>query len=462
MDERQKIILILTSIGSFLTPFMGSSINIAIPEIGHEFLSSAILLSWVTTSYLLTSAILIVPMGRLADIRGRVGIFLSGVAIYTAGSLICTIAPSAEWLIVFRIIQGIGGAMLYATSIAIITSVFHAKERGMALGINVAFIYTGLTIGPFLGGIVTEFFGWRSIFYLNVLIGLFVLLAGMKYLKVPEIKEEMTRFDLPGSVLYAVTIFLLMIGFQELPSEPGIVLFALAGVSFIAFVYQENRAEYPVIRLSLFTKNRVFAFSNLAALINYSSTYAIGFLLSIYLQNVKGFSPFSAGTILIAQPIMQALFSPAMGKLSDKYPSRLLATAGMAMITIGLVPFANLGLETSVTFIIADLAFLGLGYALFSSPNTHAVMDSVNERCYGVASGILGTMRLSGMMVSMGISMFAFSLTIGRDPLSITDLAGLVSAIEIAFAIFAALCALGTIASYVRNPKKQNRTEDSS
>jgi EmrB/QacA subfamily drug resistance transporter len=450
----RNIILLVASLGSFLTPFMGSSINIAIPEIGAEFLSDAVLLSWVPTAYLLASAIMIVPMGRLADIRGRTKIFLAGIVIYTLGSLLSTMVPSTEVLIMFRILQGIGGAMIFGTSVAIVTSVFPANLRGRALGINVAFVYSGLAVGPVVGGILTEFFGWRSIFYANVIIGIFILIAGLKCLKINEITEKKTRFDYQGSLLYAATIFFVMLGFQEL-SEPQGLLLMLAGLFTGAFFFiWEKRTEHPVFNITLLTENRVFALSSLAAFINYSATFAIGFLLSIYLQMIKGFSPLNAGLILIAQPVMQVILSPSAGKLSDRIESRIPATAGMAMITAGLLLFSFLSEETPVIIIIANLAFLGIGYALFSSPNTHAVMSSVSERYYGVASGMLGTTRLCGMMASMGISMMIFAIIMQEIPLAEVPPGMITESVNLAFMVFVILCAIGTVASYIRNPKK--------
>ncbi|MBP2133396.1 EmrB/QacA subfamily drug resistance transporter [Methanomicrobium sp. W14] len=454
MDSRQKAILLITSLGSFLTPFMGSSINIAITQIGLEFTSNAILLAWVPTSYLLVASIFIVPMGRLADMKGRAPMFLAGIVIYTIGSLLCTLVPSVEYLIMCRFVQGFGAAMIFGTAIAIITRVIPPEHRGTALGINVAFVYSGLTLGPFIGGFITEFLGWRSIFYANAIIGIIVFVSGMKYLRFEEIKDNEAKFDLTGSVLYALMILFVMVGFQEMPDTSGFILFALSALSFIGFVIRENRTKYPVFQISLFTKNRVFAFSNLAAFINYSATFAISFLLSIYLQTIEGFDSFTAGTILIAQPILQTVLSPLTGKLSDKYDSAILSTSGMVIITAGLMMFAFLKPSTSVFLIIINLAILGTGYALFSSPNTHAVMNSVDERKYGVASGVLGTMRMCGMMSSMGISMLAFSLTIGEEVLAEADVSSLMHAINLAFAIFVVLCIIGTFASYIRNPKK--------
>ncbi len=298
-DERQLwIILFITSLGSFLTPFMGSSINVAIPEIGMEFFSDAILLSWVAISYLLAASILIVPMGRLADMKGKTRIFLTGIAIYTAGSLLSTMTSSIDMLILFRVIQGCGGAMIFGTSIAIISGIFPPAERGGALGINVAFTYTGLSVGPVVGGALTEAFGWRSIFYLNAAVGILIIILGIKYLRIKETKDDQTAFDLPGSVLYGAMILFVMLGFQELPNTAGYVLFALGAAFAAAFFFREKSTPHPVIRISLFTEKRVFALANFAAFINYSSTFAISYLLSYYLQLIRGFGPEEAGLFL--------------------------------------------------------------------------------------------------------------------------------------------------------------------
>jgi EmrB/QacA subfamily drug resistance transporter len=449
-DKRQLwIILFTTSLGSFLTPFMGSSINVAIPEIGLEFFSDAILLSWVAISYLLAASILIVPMGRLADMKGKTRIFLIGIAIYTVGSLLSTMTSSIAMLILFRVIQGCGGAMIFGTSVAIISGIFPPAERGGALGINVAFTYTGLSVGPVVGGALTEAFGWRSIFYLNAAVGVLIILLGMRYLKIKETKDDQTAFDLPGSVLYGAMILLVMLGFQELPDTTGYILFALGAAFAAAFFFREKSTPHPVIRISLFTENRLFALANFAAFINYSSTFAISYLLSYYLQLIRGFGPEQAGLFLIAQPVIQAIFSPATGRLSDRINPSVLATGGMALITAGLMLFTVLSPETSILIIIVDLAFLGFGFALFASPNTHAVMNSVPLKLYGVASGVLGTTRMCGMMTSMGISMLAFSLTIGNTPISLVDPESLLVSINSAFTIFVVLCATGTFASYM-------------
>ncbi|KQC03196.1 MAG: MFS transporter [Methanoculleus sp. SDB] len=446
----KKTILLVASLASFLTPFMGSSINIALPAIGAELGADAVLLTWVPTAYLLATAICIVPFGRLADMYGRTLIFSAGIVVYTVGSFFSGIAMSVEVLVAARIVQGVGAAMIYGTGVALITSAFPKEERGWAIGYNVAAVYLGLSLGPILGGVLTQQFGWRSVFYFNVPLGLVIIAVALTRLGSDRKSGDGERFDVIGSIIVACMLFCLMYGFSTLPSGTGIGL-VLLGILFAAgFVAWERRFPYPVLEISLFSHNRTFAYSNAAALINYSATFAVGFLLSLYLQYIKGFDPQAAGLVLIAQPVVQTLLSPAAGRFSDRLEPRIVASAGMALTTAGLVLLAFLTEQTELSWIIGAQIVLGAGFALFSSPNTNAVMTSVHPRQYGVASGTVASMRLVGMMFSMGVVMLTFSVLIGRVTITPDYYAPFVSSVRIAFAIFALLCAGGVYASVQR------------
>ncbi len=447
-------VLFVASLASFLTPFMGSSINIALPSIGAEFASDAVLLSWVPTAYLLSSAIFIVPFGRLADIHGKVKIFSWGIVLYTLGSLLSTFAPTVVMLIGVRLLQGVGAAMIYGTGVALITTVFPAEERGKALGINVAAVYLGLSLGPFIGGALTQQWGWRSIFLANVVCGAVIIFFVATRLKADR-HDGREPFDAMGSVIYGTTLLFLMYGFSILPESTGFILVTAGIAGFFAFMAWEKRTEHPVLDMRLFTENRVFAFSNLAALINYSATFAIAFLLSLYLQYIKGIDPLTAGLVLIAQPVVQTIFSPPAGRLSDRIEPNVIASAGMAVCSVALLLFATLDADSTLTFIIATEMLVGAGFALFSSPNTNAVMSSVVPRQYGVASGTLASMRLIGMMFSMGLVMLLFSLLIGRVQITPEFYPAFLISMKAAFVLFAVLCAVGTIASYQRGRVRQ-------
>jgi len=449
MNDKKTVLLVAT-MGSFLTPFMGSSINIALPSIGKEFAMDAILLSWVATSYLLAAAVFLVPFGRIADIHGRKKIFTCGILIYTVSSLLSAFATSAFMLISFRILQGIGGAMIFGTGVAILTSVFPVGERGRALGINVAAVYLGLSLGPVLGGFLTEQFGWRSIFLVNVPLGLIIIASIFWKLKGEWADAKGEKFDLGGSIIYGIGLVAIMYGLSLLPAMSGVWAIIIGILGILIFIRWETRVASPVLNIKLFKNNPVFAFSNLAALINYSATFAVAFLLSLYLQYTKGLSPQTAGLILLSMPAMQAIFSPLAGRLSDRIEPRIIASVGMGLTTIGLVLLTFLNQNTGIEFIIASLIILGFGFALFSSPNTNAVMSSVKNRFYGVASATLATMRTIGMMLSMGIAMLLFAIFIGRVEITPEYYPAFVSSLKIAFAIFAILCFGGIFASLAR------------
>lgn len=442
--------LVVATLSSFFTPFMGSSINIALPSIAREFSMNAILLSWIATSYLLAAAMFLVPFGKIADIYGRKKIFTWGIIIYTVASFLTAIAASSFQLVGSRIIQGIGGAMIFGTGVAILTSVFPANQRGKVLGINVAAVYSGLSLGPFVGGILTQHWGWRSIFWINTLLGFITIAIILWKLKGEWAEAKGEKLDLVGSIIYGVTLVAIMYGFSLLPrfSATWLLLFGILGMLF--FVWWEIKIEYPVLNLRLFRHNRVLTFSNLAALINYSATAAVAFLLSLYLQYIKELTPQQAGTILVAQPIVMALLSPLAGRLSDKIEPRIVASIGMILTVIGLGLMIFLNQHTATLIIVVNLVILGLGFALFSSPNTNAVMSAVEKKYYGVVSATLGTMRLVGQMFSMGIAMLIFAVLIGKVKITPEYYPSFLTSMKVAFSIFAVFCFGGIFASMAR------------
>jgi EmrB/QacA subfamily drug resistance transporter len=446
----RRCALIIAALSSFLPPFMAASINIALPAIGTEFSMDAVLLGWIATSYLLSAAVFLVPFGRLADIYGMKKIFASGLALYTISSFLSAVSSTASILIAMRILQGFGSAMLFGTGTAILICLFPPSERGKVLGINVASVYLGLSLGPILGGFLTQSFGWRSIFLLNVPLGLMVLVLVLWKLKGEWADARGEKFDLIGSIIYSLTLIFVMYGFSVLPAPSGISLVLLGMLGLIALIKWESVTESPVLDINLFRINRVFAFSNLAALINYSATFAVGFLLSLYLQYVKGLDPQSAGTILIAQPLIMTIFSPFAGRLSDRIEPRIVASIGMALTFLGIIPFSFIDQQTSVWYIVATLVVLGLGLALFSSPNTNAIMSSIERRCYGVGSATLASMRLVGQALSMGVAMLVFAVYMGRVEIVPENYPLFLISARTAFMIFAALCFLGIFASLSR------------
>jgi EmrB/QacA subfamily drug resistance transporter len=449
-NATRRIVLLITTLASFFTPFMSSSINVALPAIGADMSLNASLLGWVATSYLLATAMFVVPFGKVADIRGRKRIFAYGVVVFSLASLLCGLSGSIGFLLAFRVVQGIGSAMMFGTSTAILTSAFPPGERGRALGINIGATYIGLSIGPFLGGLLTERLGWQSIFFVNVPVGLAVVLL-LVWKLAPEWAEARgERFDYSGSAVYMLSLFAIMYGLSLLPDAAGIGLLAFGLLGTGAFVLWEARAPTPVLNVRLLRHNTTFALSNAAALINYAATAGVSLLMSLYLQYIKGLPAETAGLILVAQPIMQAIFSPYAGRLSDRIESRIVASAGMAIIVVGLAALAFLQTTTSLAFIIVSLMLLGFGFALFSSPNTNAIMSSVEKRYYGVGSAMVATMRLIGQMLSLGIATLLVTLFVGRVEITPAHYPSFLTSVRTAFVVFAALCVVGTFASLAR------------
>jgi EmrB/QacA subfamily drug resistance transporter len=449
-DLSRYVVLFITMLSSFFTPFMASAVNIAMPVIGAEFNIDALTLGWIATSYLLSAAAFLVPFGKIADIYGRKKIFTTGIIIYSVSSLLSAFAPEVVTLIIARTIQGIGGSMIFGTAIAILTSVFPASERGKVIGYNLASTYLGLSLGPFIGGVLTHQFGWRSVFLLSFILSTILIPLIFWKLKGEWAEAKGEKFDFKGSVIYMVGLILIMYGFSILTTWQGMVVLACGIVAIILFFKMEHKIKYPVLDLSSFKHNTVFIFSNLAAFINYSATFAVGYLLSLYLQYIKGLSPQDAGIILVAQPITMAIFSPIAGRLSDKFEPQLVATAGMILTVAGLVPFIFLNDNTPTLYLVITLLVIGIGFALFSSPNTNAVMSSVERKYYGVASASLGTMRLTGQAISMGIASLIFAFFIGKVKITAETHAQFLLSTHTIFITFTVLCTIGVFASMAR------------
>lgn len=451
VDEREKkVILLVACLASFLVPFTGSSITVALPAMAAQFNADAVTLGWITSAYIVSVALFIVPFGRLADIHGRKRIFLLGVLIFTIASFSAALAPDAGFLIAARFVQGIGGAMLFATSVAIVTQVFVPGERGWALGITIATVYAGLSAGPFMGGLLTDHFGWPAIFLVNVPLGTVTIALTLKGVSHEWADAAGEHFDLIGSLVYGIMLFCGISGMLMLPETTGVVLIVIAGCVAAVFVRWEKRCASPIFDPAIFTGNRTFLFSNIAAMINYGATFSVAFLLSLYLQYIRGFSAETAGLILVAQPVIQTFFSPLAGRISDRTEPRLVATTGMGITTLGLASFIFIRPDTPLYAIIGGLVVLGFGYSLFSSPNTNAIMSSVTSRQLGIASSMNAMMRSLGQVLSMAIAMFCFSIFMGTSAITPSLYPALLTSTTTAFLIFTFLCILGVGASYVR------------
>lgn len=415
MGKREDLsILLVVAVTSFMGTFLVSAVNIALPTIERDLSLNAIELSWVITAFILAMALFMLPSGSWGDRSDNRRLFKLGVLLFTIASAICYMAPDGHWLIAARFLQGIGAAFTGTTGQAILVSSFPPERRGQVLGISVASVYGGLALGPLIGGFITLHTGWRSLFLIAAVFGLFSIFIAYFFLRNEEGKRTSEKGgDKTGTFLFMAGLAALVYGSSLIPSPVGWGLMIGGLALLLLFWRHESHAKFPMLDTRLFSRNRLFAYSSLSALINYTSTFAIVFFLSLYLQKVQGLSPRDAGAVIVAQPAMMALFSPVVGKLSDKIQPRYFATIGMAMCTMGLGMLAFLGSATAIWIIVAILIWVGLGFALFSSPNVNTIMSSVERRQYGQASGLSASMRVFGQIISMSIVTLIFSLLFG-------------------------------------------------
>jgi EmrB/QacA subfamily drug resistance transporter len=428
----------------FLNPFMLSAVGVALPVMGREFSASALQLGLVETAFMLSMVIFLLAMGRFGDIHGRRKIFQLGLLLFAFSGGLISLASSIEMVIALRFLQGLGGAMVNATTMAILVAAFGPHERGKALGIAVASVYAGISCGPFVGGFLIQLLGWRSLFYLMVPLGLMTYLVTWIKIKEEWADSKGEPFDWRGALVYAPSVLMLVYGVTNLKAGGGMWgLLILASLGLLLFLVIEKRAPYPMLDVRLLLENRVFALSNLAALFNYAATFGVTFFLSLYLQFVKGMGPHHAGTILIAQPVVQTLLSPLCGRLSDRIPASILATLGMGSCAAGLAVAANLTADSSLTRVVLLLIFLGVGFALFSSPNISMIMGSVQPRYLGVASGLSASMRSFGMLTSMTIITVIFSYLMQGKPVMLETQAAFLTSMRTALLIFCGLCVVG-------------------
>ena len=451
MTKEQKIALAVATGTSFATAFSGSATNLAIPAMGTYFHMGAASVGWITTAYVIVIAAMAVPFGKIADSTSRRNMLAAGVAVFGAASVVAVLMHSAAGILAVRAVMGIGAAMIFASNMPIAINAFPGNQRGKAIGIVTSGIYTGLAIGPALGGFLNNLFGWQAIFLFGAAIAfasMILTLAG-----VPADRQEKTgaRFDLGGNITYILMIICLIYGLTALNSIRFGWVFLLVGVIFgVLFIKIELGFENPVIDVRIFAEDRVFTLSNLTALFNYSATFALGYFASIYLQVAQGLNSQAAGLVMMTQPVFMALFSPWMGRMSDRLPAYKLVSGGMAVCALTLLFFGFTQVHTPIWAIVLALAAAGFGIALFSSPNTNVIMSCVPPQKFAVANSIVSTMRTSGQTIGMAIITLVVSGTIGNVSLYEVPAADLIHTMHICFFIFTGLCILGIFMSLQR------------
>jgi len=436
----KSAVLITLSITSFLVPYMGASLNLALPELAQAFDLDAKKLGWVNSAFLIATAIFQVPFAKIADLFGRKKIFLLGVALFGVSSVACAGAWDFTSLIVFRIFSGLGSAMIFGTNLAILSSTYEAHERGKAMGFLTSVVYMALAIGPFLGGILTHYFGWESVFYIPGVILIAQAISVPFFIKHEWIEASSKHFDKRGSLIYGLAVFCFIFGFSEFPNMFAFILVAVGTLLFIFFYNYEKGREEPVFHVRLFGGNKIFTLASLTTLFSYMASAASYFMLSLYLQFVRGFDARDAGLVLVSSAVVQSIAALFAGRLADKFEPSKIAMLGMALSAIGLLGLVFAGTQSSMVVIVVMLFFLGLGLGLFASPNTKVIMGSVERKHISQASATVGTMRLSGQAFSMGIAMMSISLFIGDSPIIPENFENFMQSWRFTFILCAILC----------------------
>lgn len=446
--EKKNLILLICTVLSFFTVFAVNAVMVVIPTIASEFHMSNIVQNWITIIFLLVVAVMSVPAGQISGKYGLKKVTILSIILFIIISIINVLVTSQEQFLASRFVLGISLSFINVTSMTMIVSTFAPEERGKALGINITGVYLGLSLSPVLGGILNYQLGWRSVVLFGVPF-LFVILA----LLLTKIDDEWITFenipiDIKGSVTYGIGMVLFMYGFTILNEPFGIILTILGIMILIAFALIELRQDYPVFDVRFF-KNRKFLSSNFASLCAYLATFAVTTILNYHLQYIKGFDSQTAGMILLIAPLCQVMLAPIAGRLSDRYVPQILAAIGMALGTISLFLFSFLDSQTSLEFLIISMVIYGVGFGLFSPPNTNVIMSSVPPKDTSVASAAVATMRTVGQAMSMGILTLVFAFVMGNVPIIEQYYPLLIKSCKITCLICVVLCIASVFASFV-------------
>ena len=446
--ERKNLLLLICTVLSFFTVFAVNAVTIVIPTIAAEYHMSNIMQNWITIIFLLVVAVLSVPAGQITGKYGLRKVTILSTILFIIISIVNVLVTSQEQFLACRLILGIALAFINVTSMAMLVSAFPPEERGTALGINITGVYIGLSLSPVLGGILNYNLGWRSVVLFGVPF-LFVILA----LLLTTIKDEWITFegipiDIKGALSYGVGMALFMYGFTILNTQMGMILTVLGVIILIVFAVIEMRQDHPVFDIRFF-KNHKFLSANFASLCAYLATYAVTTILNYHLQYIKGFDSQTAGLILLVAPLCQVVLAPIAGRLSDRFVPQILAAIGMALGTISLFLFSSLNSATSMTFLVAAMIIYGVGFGLFSPPNTNVIMGSVPPNDTSIASASVATMRTVGQAMSMGILTLVFAFIMGDVPIIEQYYPLLIQSCQITCIICVVLCILSVFASFV-------------
>ncbi len=452
-------VLLTVCVAQFMVPLMLTAVAVALPSIGREFNASAQQLGLVVQLYILSPAISMLTFGRLGDLVGRAKIFLIGLVLFTVLTASLGFVGSIDMLLIQRFFQGIGASMLLSGSMALVASAFPVEIRGSKVGIVSAFTYSGLSLGPVLGGFITSHLGWRYVFWLVVPFGVAACLLCVFRLRDDLRSARRETMDWPGSLIFALGVALIMLGASHLGQWKTGPLMILGGFALVLmFVFLETRTPTPLLDVSIFVRNRFFTLSCLAAMGSYAATFGLTFFMSLYLQYALGMSPRSVGFLLLIQPVAQMLASPLAGRITDRSIPARVANFGIAAICAGLISIAlTVGTGAPLWILAAELVLIGTGFGVFITPNTVAILGSVVPEQYGMASGMIGTVRTLGMVVSMTTITLIFSLLMGGQPVTQATVPLFVSSMQMGLIAFAAFSCSGLIVSMARRQGKKSR-----
>lgn len=447
MDYKKlkKDLLIVGVLVSFLTPFVRSSINLALPALAVEFSLSAVFLTWISTIYLLVNALLYIPFGRIGDIYGRKRIFQYGLFIFTFSSFISAFSISGEMFLFFRILQATGNAMIFANLNAMISSAFEESERGKAFGLTSMGVFVGLICGPILGGVITEIIGWRTLFYLDTVIGIIASYAITRF-EHDWIDAKGEKLDIIGSLTLGMSLIVVFYAFSNPTYKYNLFLLIAAIIGFSTFYLAEKRVDYPLINLDLFS-GKNFTFGNITAFINYAAFVSVSFILTLYLQYLKGYSPLTAGLIVSVQSIMMVIVSPFAGRLSDRIDPGNVSTAGMILTTMGVALMTLLNFDNAPYLGGLSLIIFGSGIGLFYASNTKLVLSSVDKRYFGIASATLSNSRSLGQIFGMGIVTLVIAAIMGNVQIAPSNYPMVIMSLRISLVAIAVFSAIGIFTS---------------
>ena len=452
-----RAVILTVCLAQFMVPMMLTAVGVALPSIGREFNASAQQLGLVEQLYILAPAISMLTFGRLGDMVGRARIFLTGLVLFTVLTASLGFVESIHMFLIQRFFQGIGASMLLSGSMALVASAFPVEIRGRKVGIVSAFTYSGLSSGPVLGGLITSHLGWRYVFWIVVPFGVVASILSLYRLgDDSKSTRQSETIDWRGSVVFALGIGLIMLGASHLGQwKAGPFMIFIGFALVILFVFLETRTPTPLLDVFIFARNRFFTLSCLAAMGSYAATFGLTFFMSLYLQYAMGMSPRDAGFFLLIQPLSQMLASPLAGRITDRAAPNRVANFGIAATCAGLILIAaTVGTHASIWLIAAELALIGTGFGVFITPNTVAILGSVTAREYGMASGMIGTVRTLGMVISMTTITLVFSLLMGGQPVTKTTVPLFVSGMQAGLIVFVLFSCSGLILSAARRKGK--------